>query len=86
MPEALIQEYMKNGTNLICPKGTKSERSSSCLGQCIINLANKEIISVLNPVTDVIQITSVSEKESMIEDELGSLAERLATGKTNRRL
>ena len=50
---------MKNGTNLVCPRGTQSERNSECLGQCVINLANKEVISVLNPVTDVIGVSSL---------------------------
>ena len=37
------------------------------------------MISVLNPVTDVIKITSLADKElSNVKDELGSLAERRA--------
>ena len=69
---------MKNGTNLKCPKGTFSERGSWCLGLCTINLANKELVSTLNPITDVITITSLKEPSlSMLKDEIGSLAERL---------
>ena len=32
LPEELIRDYIQNGTNLICPKGTFSERGSRCLG------------------------------------------------------
>lgn len=85
LPDELIESYTKNGTNLRCPKGTQSERASWCLGQCVINLANKQSVSVLNPVTDVIRITSLAKKDlSLQASNLGSLAERLE--KENRRL
>ena len=32
LPEELIIDYVKGGTNLICPVGTESERGSWCLG------------------------------------------------------
>ena len=79
LPESLIQDYMKNGTNLRCPRGTQSERASECIGQCQINLANKEVISVLNPITDVVYITSLDDTDLVnYEGELGSLAAKLA--------
>ena len=78
LPEDLIQEYINNGTNLRCPRGTQSERASECLGQCIINLANKKVITILNPVTDVIYKTSLERPElSQVGlDVLGSVAEK----------
>lgn len=60
LPEHLIQDYIKNGTNLVCPKGTESDRGSWCLGQCKINLVSKEPMSILNPVNDIYGITSLS--------------------------
>ena len=73
---------MKNGTNLICPRGTVSERGSWCLGQCSINLANKELISEINPVIDVINVSSLSKAdEYLMRPDVGSLAERLAKSK-----
>jgi hypothetical protein len=45
----------------------------------VINLANKEVISVLNPVTDVVYITSLDLRDlSTYTGELGSLADKLA--------
>ena len=68
---------MNNGTRLRCPRGTQSDRGSECLGQCVINLANKQVISVLNPVTDVIGRTSLEDPaQSQAKGYLGSLAER----------
>jgi len=32
LPESLIQSYIQNGTNLVCPKGTESDRGAWCLG------------------------------------------------------
>jgi len=32
LPDKLIEDYIKNGTNLICPNGTESERGQWCLG------------------------------------------------------
>ena len=60
LPQLLIDDYIKNGTNLRCPKGTESERGSWCLGQCAVDLASKVAMSVLNPVKDVIGITSLT--------------------------
>jgi hypothetical protein len=74
---------MRNGTNLVCPKGTESERGSWCLGQCQVNLANKLAVSVLNPVKDVVGITSLSVKDansSYNADTLGSENLRLHPG------
>lgn len=79
---------MSNGTILRCPRGTQSERASECLGQCVINLANKEVISILNPVTDVIYKTSLDRPElSMVGlDVLGSVAEKMRARGEMRRL
>ena len=32
LPQELIYAYIKNGTNLLCPKGTVSIRGQECLG------------------------------------------------------
>ena len=78
LPQDLIDRYLANGTNLRCPRGTQSDRGSWCLGQCAINAAAREPISQLNPVTDVIGITSLDRPgDSTRADELGSLADRL---------
>jgi hypothetical protein len=60
LPPDLVEKYIVNGTNLKCPKGTDSERGAWCLGQCKINLASKEPVTILNPITDVITITSLT--------------------------
>ena len=60
IPEDLIVAYIKNGTNLKCPRGTESDRSSWCMGHCKINIASKFPVSVLDPVNSVKTIDSVS--------------------------
>ena len=61
IPEDLIIAYTKNGTNLKCPRGTESDRSSWCMGHCKINIASKFPVSILNPVISVKNIDSDSQ-------------------------
>ena len=70
LPDTLINEYLQNGTNLRCPVGTESERGAWCLGQCKINLASKEPISILNPVIDVIEVSSISSQDTTLAESL----------------
>lgn len=87
MPAFLVETYLVNGTNLKCPMGTESERGAWCIGMCTTSPASRETVSILNPVTDVIQLTSLKRSDlSEVADNLGSLAERLENeGKIARR-
>ena len=49
LPQELIDLYIQNGTQLVCPEGTTSSRGAWCLGQCR-STSTSEIVDVFNPV------------------------------------
>ena len=50
LPEDLVREYFQDGAQLKCPEGTISRAGAQCLGECRKPEAQREPISILDPV------------------------------------
>ena len=69
LPISLKTNYIQNGENLKCPRGTESERRSWCLGQCKIESTNKAPQAIMDPITAVVGVSSLDEGDGDVGNE-----------------